>query len=123
MILVLKHRKYSLRCRPVVPTLFGTRDRLLGRQFFHGLGSGRGAGFGMIQAHYIYCALGLPDGSDGKESVCKAGDLASLPGLGRSSGEGNGTPLQSSCLENLMDRGAWVFTVHGVTKSWTRLNN
>ena len=44
-------------------------------------------------------------------------------GLGRSSGEGNGTLLQSSCLENPMDRGAWMFTVHRVAKSWTRLNN
>ena len=72
MILVLKHRKYSLRCRPVVPTLFGTRDWFLGKQFFHGLGGG-GVGFGMI-----YCALDFPHGSDGKESVCKAGNLGSL---------------------------------------------
>ena len=45
------------------------------------------------------------------------------PGLGRSSGEGNGTPLQYSCLENPMDRGAWQATVHGVAKSWTQLSN
>ena len=62
-------------------------------------------------------------GSDGKESVCNAGDLASIPGLGRSTGEGNGNPLQYSCLENSMDRGAWRATVHGVTKRWTLLNN
>ena len=65
-----KHRKHSLRYRPAVHTLFGMRDRFLGRQFFHGLGWW-GIGFGMIQAHYIYCALDFPDGSDGKESVCK----------------------------------------------------
>jgi len=46
-----------------------------------------------------------------------------IPGSGRSSGEGNGNPLQYSCLENPMDRGAWWATVHGVTKSWTRLSD
>ena len=50
---------------------------------------------------------GLPSGSDGKESVCNAGDLGSIPGSERSPGEGNGNPLQDSCLENPMDRGAW----------------
>ena len=49
----------------------------------------------------------LPSGSDGKASVCNAGDPGSMPGLGRSPGEGNGSPLQYSCLENPMDRGAW----------------
>ena len=49
---------------------------------------------------------GLAD-SDGKESACNAGDLSSIPGLGRSPGEGNGNPFQYSCLENPMDRGAW----------------
>ena len=48
-------------------------------------------------------------------------DTGSIPGLGRSPGEGNGNPLQYSCLENPMDRGAWWATVHGVTKSWTWL--
>ena len=51
-----------------------------------------------------------------KESVCNAGDLGSIPWLGRSPGEGNGNPLQYSCLENPMDRGAWQATVHGVAK-------
>ena len=50
-------------------------------------------------------------------------DMGSIPGLGRSPGEGNGNPLQYSCLENFMDRGAWQATVHGVAKSWTRLRN
>ena len=58
---------------------------------------------------------GFPGGSDGKESSCKAGDVDLIPGLGRSPGEGNGSPLQYSCLENSMDRGAWQATVHGVT--------
>ena len=61
-------------------------------------------------------SLGLPGGSDSKESAYNAGDLDSIPGLGRSPGEGNGNPLQYSCLENPMDRGAWWATVHGVTK-------
>ena len=51
--------------------------------------------------------LGFPGGSDGKESACNVGDLASIPRLGRSPGEETGNPLQYSCLENSMDRGAW----------------
>ena len=57
-----------------------------------------------------------------KESACSAGDLALIPGSGRSPGEGSGYPLQHSCLENSMDRRAWRATVHGVAKSRTRLN-
>ena len=56
-------------------------------------------------------------GSDGKASAYNAGDLGSIPGSGRSSGEGNGNPLQYSCLENPMDGGDWLAAVHGVTKS------
>ena len=62
-------------------------------------------------------ALGFLGGSDSKESTCKAGDMGLIPGLGRSPGEGNGNPLQYSCPENSMDRGAWRATVHGVLKS------
>ena len=51
--------------------------------------------------------LGFPGGSDGKESACNAQDLGLIPGSGRSPGEGNGNPLQYSCLENPMDGGAW----------------
>ena len=54
--------------------------------------------------------------SDGKESACNVGDMALIPGLGRSPGEGNGNPLQYSCLENPMGKGTWQATVHGVTK-------
>ena len=57
----------------------------------------------------------LPYSSDDKESACNAGDLGLIPGSGRSPGEGNGNPLQYSCLENPMDRGAWWATVYGVT--------
>ena len=62
---------------------------------------------------------GFSGGSDGKKSVCNAGDLGSIPGSGRSPKEGNGNPLQYSCLENPMDGGTWQATVHGVTKSQT----
>ena len=65
----------------------------------------------------------LSGSSDSKDSVCNAGDPDSIPGLVRSPGEGHGTPLQYSCLENSMDRGAWRVTVHGVTKSWTQLSD
>ena len=56
-------------------------------------------------------------------SACNAGDLGSIPGSGRSPGEGNGNPLQYSGLENPMDGGAWWATVHRVAKSWTRLSD
>ena len=58
-----------------------------------------------------------------KASACNAGDLGSIPGLGRSPGEGNSNPLQYSCLENPMDRGVWWAIVHGVAKSWTQLSD
>ena len=67
--------------------------------------------------------LGFPGGSEVKASACNAGDLGSIPGSGRSPGEGNGSPLQYSCLENPMDRGAWGATVHRVAKSRTRLSD
>ena len=59
---------------------------------------------------------GFPGGSDGKESACSVGHLGSIPGSGRSTGEGNGNPRQYSCLENPMDGGAWQATYHGVAK-------
>ena len=65
----------------------------------------------------------FPDGSDGKQSACKAGDLGSIPGLGRRPGEGTGYPLQSSGWENSMDRGAWQATTLDTSKSWTRLSD
>ena len=67
--------------------------------------------------------FGFPGGSDGKASACNAGDPGSIPGSGRSSGEGNGNPLQYSCLENPMDGEAWQAAVHGVTKSWAQLSD
>ena len=71
----------------------------------------------------------FPGGSDSKASACNAGDLGLIPGFGRSPGEGNGNPLQYSCLENPMDRGAYRIpctegsTVHGIAKSWTQLRD
>ena len=68
--------------------------------------------------------MGFPNCSVGKESECNAGDpgaSGSVPGLGRFPGEGNGNPLQYSCMENFIDRGAWSATVHWVSKSHTQL--
>ena len=67
--------------------------------------------------------MGFPGGSDSNESACNAGDVSSIPELGRSPGEGNGNALQYSYLENSMDRGAWQATVHGVAKSKTQLSD
>ena len=66
---------------------------------------------------FLLFSKGFPGESDSKETACNAGDLGSIPGLGRSPGEGNGYSLQYSCLENSMDRGVWWATVHGVAKS------
>ena len=66
---------------------------------------------------------GFPGGSEVKAPACNVGDLGSIPGWGRSPGEGNGNPLQYSCLENPLDGGAWWATVHWATKSRTRLSD
>ena len=68
-------------------------------------------------------AWGFPSGSVVKNPPINAGDESSIPGSGRSPGEGNDNPLQYSCLENPMDRGAWRATVHGIAKSWTQLRD
>ena len=65
--------------------------------------------------------LGFSGSSAGKEPSCSAEDPGLIPGSGRSPGEGHGNPLQYSCLENPMNRGAWQAIVHRVKKSWTRL--
>ena len=70
----------------------------------------------------LWFIRGFPGGSDGKESAYTAEDLGSIPGSGRSPGEGNGNPLQYPCLEHPMD-GAWRATVHGVTKNQTQLSD
>ena len=66
---------------------------------------------------HMYCNLGFPRWLFGKESACNVGDLGSIPGSGRSLGEGNGNPLQYSCLGNPMDRGAWWATLWGCKES------
>ena len=73
----------------------------------------------MTELFAIQEFLGFPGGSVVKNLPTNAGDAGWIPGLGRSPGEGNGNPLQCSCLENPMDRGAWWATVHGVTESDT----
>ena len=72
---------------------------------------------------YWTLSMGFPGGSEDKASAFNAGDPGLIPGSGRSPGEGNGNPLQYSCLENPLDRGAWWATVHWVTKSRTRLSD
>ena len=67
--------------------------------------------------------MGFPSGSDNKESACNVGDLSLIPGLGRSPGEGHDNPVQYSCLEKSMDRGAWQATVCAVAKSQTKLSD
>ena len=69
----------------------------------------------MCVSHSVVFDSLQPCGSDGKESACNARDPDSMPGLGKSPGEGDGNPLQYSCLENFMDRGAWQATVHGAS--------
>ena len=72
--------------------------------------------------NHVHLTASKPFSSDSKVSACNVGDLGSIPGLGRSPGEENGNPLQYSCLENPMVRGAWGATVHGVKKTWTQLS-
>ena len=67
--------------------------------------------------------MGFLGGSYSKESAYNMGDMGLIPGSGRFPGEGNGNPLQYSCLGNPMDRGAWQATIHEVAKSQTRLSN
>ena len=82
-----------------------------------------GQGFFFFNSLWIFSFLGFPGGSDGEKSACNAGDLGSIPGLGRSPGGGHGNPLQYSCLENSVDRGAWLTAVLGIAKSRTRLSD
>ena len=78
-----------------------------------------------FQEHFEKLATicGFPGGSEVKASACNMGDLGSIPGPGRSPGEGNGNPFQYSCLENPMDGGGWWATLHGVAKSRTQLSD
>ena len=110
-------------CRLHAPLL-----RHLGRSLIYKLDTVRECPHGQ---HHYSCILewllskirAFPGGSDGKESACNAGDLGSIPGSGRLPGERNGNPLQSTCLENSMNRRAGWARVHGVAKSQTRLSD
>ena len=79
-------------------------------------------GRGGLKNKGVYIYVGFPAGSDSKESACKAGDPGSIPGSGRSPGEGNGNPLQHSCLEKSMDVDAWQARVHGIAKEQLTLS-
>ena len=128
--------------------MVGWHHRLDGHEFEQALGVGKGQGRkpGMLQSmglqtvghnwvtelnwteYSFWNAHGwhwreFPDGSDDKESSCNAGDPCLIPGLGRSPGEENGSPLQYFCLENSRHRGSWQAIVHGVTKSQTGLSD
>ena len=74
-----------------------------------------------IPFHSVCGSAGFPGGSEVKTSACNEGDLGSILGLGRSSGEGNGNPLQCSCLESPIDSRAWWAAIYGVAQSRTRL--
>ena len=110
------------------PTLSDPMDCSLTGSSVHGIFQARVLEWGAIAFSNMYgymCIYGFLSGTLVKNASANAGDardLSSIPGLGRSPVEGNGNPLQYSCLENSMDRGAWWAVVHGVTKSWTRLD-
>ena len=84
----------------VMKSLVDTENMNLNVSFFHNNNK-------YLLTGYLQCARGFPGGSDSKESACNVGDLGSVPRLERSPGEGDGYPLQFSCLENSMDRGTW----------------
>ena len=92
----------------------------VGRYFGDIVKNLKNAGMKTLNFNYLI-NFGFPCSSVGKESACSAVDPGLILGLGRSPGEGNGNPLQYSCLENPMDRGAWWTVVHGFTKSRARL--
>ena len=109
-------KKRTLGLRSTPNRTFRRQDRLI-----YGMRLG-------LQLHvwnfpYLADTESFPGGSDGKESACNAENLGLIPGWRRCPGERNGNPLQHSCLENSMDRGAWQATHHGVAKSWTRPSN
>ena len=98
-------------------------DKDLNYDDFRGMYTYQNVPHGTSQICANFMNRGFPSGSEGKASAYDAGDPGSIPGSGRYSGEGNGNPLQYSCLENPMDRGAWWAAVHGVAKSQTRLSD
>ena len=122
------YKHHDPRVQPVVllchdPHLVGSAESGLPKPVAGLRGcSNHGHGFESSSSALFLSGQSCPGGSEVKASACHEGDLGSLPGSGRSPGEGNGNPFQYSCLENPMDGGAWWATVHGVTKSRTRLS-
>ena len=119
LMLLLRGLHFEKHWTSVKTTGFGTLDLIqpMDINFVQGLD------FSFF-LQYLSPSWGFPGGSDGKEVACSVGDLGSIPGSGRSPGEGNANPLQYSCLENSMDRRAWQATVHGVIgKSQMRLSD
>ena len=86
-------------------------------------GGGMDPCISIAESFFWHYMMGFVNGSDSKESACSTGNLGSVLVLERSLGEGNGYPLQYSCLENPMDRGTWWAKVHGVANSWTQMSN
>ena len=78
---------------------------------------------GQTEVEKVFLMDYFPGGSDAKESACNGGALGLIPGSGKFPGEGNGNPLQYSCLKNSMDKGAWWATVLGVTEGWIQLSH
>ena len=97
------------------------REMVIDREAWHGAVHGVAKSQAQL-SDWTESILGMVSGSEVKVSACNPGDLGSIPGSGRSPGEGNGNPLQCSCLENPMDGEAWWATVHGVAKSQTWLS-
>ena len=119
----LQHMKVKSESEVIqsCPTLHDPMDCSLPGSSVHGIFQARGLEWGAIAFSDIDTMMCIFSGSsDGKESAHNAGDPGLIPGLGRSPGEGNGYPLQYSCLEHPMDTGAWWAIVHGVPKNWTQ---
>ena len=104
---LVKPSNYLVLCCPLLllPSILSSISVFFNESFLH-----------IRLPNYWSFSFSFPGGSEVKASACNVGDLGSIPGLGRSPGEGNGNPLQYSCLENPMDGGGWWATVHGVAK-------
>ena len=111
---LVKPSNYLVLCCPLLllPSILSSISVFFNESFLH-----------IRLPNYWSFSFSFPGGSEVKASACNVGDPGSIPGSGRSPGEGNSNPLQYSCLENPMDGGGWWATVHGVAKSRTRLSD
>ena len=105
-----------MRDFPVIKNLPANAGDVRDVGLIPGLGRSPGEGIRVPTLVFLGFPWGFPGGAEVKASACNAGDLGLIPGSGRSPGEGNDKPLQYSCLENPMDRGAWWATVHGLQR-------